>query len=220
MTGVRDADGMLVRLRYRDDHGSVRNAQTYVPDPTRKWLQTRVPIRFDPRDRARVELVGFGDRAPIPALLLAGAPLGAGIAALVIGIALWRRRRLVAVSAAPFSVMRRPVIVGATILLAGLGAWATGTVLAQGWSAVASSVGHVMSTIFGDLLGVFVPLVAFAAGCLLTASLARHRHHADHHGLLSSAHRLIDRAAGMVPSPEELRASESDRADPSARSGS
>jgi hypothetical protein len=40
----------------------------------------------------------------------------------------------------------------------------------------------------------------------LTAWLARHRHHEDHQGLLSSAHRFIDRAAGYVPSPEELQA--------------
>lgn len=208
VTGVRDADGMLVQLRYRDARGREQRAETYVADPTKKWIRTRVSIRFDPQNLDRVELVGFGDRAPIPALLLAGAPLGGGVGALVIAMSLWRRRRLVAVSASPFAVMRRPVIVGVTILLAGLGAWATGTVAVRGWSAVASSTGHLMSTIFGDLLGVLLPLVAFALGCLLTAWLARHRNHADHDGLLSSAHRLIDRAAGLVPSPEELRAGE------------
>jgi hypothetical protein len=40
----------------------------------------------------------------------------------------------------------------------------------------------------------------------VTAWLARHRHHEAHEGILSSAHRLIDRAAGYVPSPEELQA--------------
>jgi hypothetical protein len=75
----------------------------------------------------------------------------------------------------------------------------------RGWSAVASSIGHLVATIFGDLLGVLVPLVAFVLGCVVTAWLARHRHHDDHDGLLSSAYRMIDKAAGMAPSPEEMR---------------
>ena len=36
-------------------------------------------------------------------------------------------------------------------------------------------------------------------GCLVTAWLARHRHHDEHDGLLSSAYRMIDKAAGMAP---------------------
>ena len=209
VVGVRESDGLSVRVRYRDQRGRAHRAETTVGDATKRWVTRRLPIRFDPSDHGRVELVGFDDHPPIPALLLAGAPLGAGVGALVIAIALWRRRRLVAVSAKPFSVMARPVIIGVSILLAGIGAWAAGTVAQRGWSAVASSTGHVTATIFGDLLGVLVPLVTFAAGCMLTAWLARHRNHAEHNGLLSSAHRLIDRAAGMVPSPEEMRPEES-----------
>lgn len=214
VTGVRDADGLLLRLRYRDVRGRDHRAETYAPESSRRWVPVRVPIRFDPSDHGRVELVGFGDRAPIPALLLAGAPLGGGVGALVIAIALWRRRRLVTVSASPLAVMRRPILFGITVLLGGLGAWATGTVAVRGWSAVASAAGHLASTIFGDLLGVFVPVVAFALGALLTAWLARHRNHAEHEGLLSSAHRFIDRAAGMVPSPEELRAGDPEPGEP------
>ena len=56
------------------------------------------------------------------------------------------------------------------------------------------------------MLGVTVPLVTFAIGCLLTAWLARHRHHDEHEGMLSNVHRIIDRAAGYVPSPEDLKA--------------
>jgi hypothetical protein len=56
------------------------------------------------------------------------------------------------------------------------------------------------------MLGVTVPLVTFAIGCLLTAWLARHRHHDQHEGMLSNVHRIIDRAAGYVPSPEDLKA--------------
>lgn len=76
----------------------------------------------------------------------------------------------------------------------------------RGWTGVADRLGHQFSIVFGDMLGITVPLVAFALGCLLTAWLARHRHHEDHEGLLSRAHRIIDRAAGYVPSPEELQA--------------
>ena len=211
VTGVREADGLVARVQYRDDHGRRYVAETLVADPTKKWLTMRVAMRFDPRHHDRIELLGYGDRGPIAALLIAGAPLGAGIGALIIAIGLWRRRRLVAVSATPIAVLRRPLTIGFAVMIAGVGAWAAGTVIERGWSAIASATGHLVGTIFGDLLGVFVPLVAFLAGCLLTAWLARHRNHAEHKGLLSSAHRLIDRAAGMVPSPEQLAPDDPDR---------
>ena len=206
--GVRESDGLLVRVRYRDHRGRPHRVDVRVRTARSEWVTPRVRVRFDPDHPSRVELVGFGDHPPIPALLLAGAPLGAGVGALVLAGAVWRRRRLVTVSARPIAIMARPMIVGGTIMLVGIGAWAAGTVVVRGWSAVASSTGHVVTTIFGDLLGVLVPLAAFAAGCMLTAWLARHRHHTEHDGLLSSAHRLIDRAAGMVPSPEDLRPEE------------
>ncbi len=214
VTGVRDADGLLAQVRYHDQSGHAHAAEAYVADPTKKWLRTKVPMRFDVHDFDRVKLIGFGDHAPVPALLVAGAPLGAGIAALVIALALWRRRRLVAVSATPIAVLRGPLTIAATIAVAGIGAWAVGTVLERGWSAIASATGHLVGTVFGDLLGVLVPLVAFVAGCLLTAWLARHRNHADHDGLLSRAHGLIDRAAGMVPSPEEMASDDRSRDHP------
>jgi hypothetical protein len=101
--------------------------------------------------------------------------------------------------------MRGPLVAAGLLIVAGLAAWAIGTVWERGWSAVASATGHLAATVFGDLLGVLVPLVAFALGCLVTAWLARHRHHDEHDGLLSSAYRMIDRAAGMAPSPDEMR---------------
>ena len=204
VTGVRESDGLLVRVRYRDGSGDVHTAETLVVDPARKWLTPRVRVRFDPRQPRRVELVGFGRRGPVSALLIAGAPLGAGVGALLVAIALWRRRRLVAVSATPIAILRRPLMAGVAVLVAGVGAWATGTVLQRGWSAIASATGHLVGTVFGDLLGVFVPVVAFVLGALLTGWLARHRHHAEHEGLLSKAHGLIERAVGLVPSPEEM----------------
>jgi hypothetical protein len=204
VTGVRENDGMVVRVRFHDDQGHAQVAKTYLADPSRRWLTMRVPMRFDPHDVHRIELIGYDYRGPVAALLIAGAPLGAGVASLVLAVGLWRRRRLVAVSATPVAVLRRPITVALTILVAGIGAWAAGTVIERGWRAIASSTGHLVSTVFGDLLGVVVPVVAFALGALVTAWLARHRHHEQHHGLLSKAHGLIDRAAEMVPSPEDL----------------
>ena len=97
------------------------------------------------------------------------------------------------------------------MLALGIAAWAVGTVNLRGWTGVADRLGHQFSIVFGDMLGVTVPLVAFAIGCLLTAWLARHRHHETHEGVLSSVHRLIDRAAGYVPSPEDLQAARHER---------
>ncbi len=204
VTGVRENDGMVVRVQFRDDQGHGHVAKTYLADPSKRWLTMQVPMRFDPHHLNRIELIGYSYRGPVAALLIAGAPLGAGVASLVLAVGLWRRRRLVAVSARPIAVLRRPITVALAILATGIGAWAAGTVIERGWRAIASSTGHLVSTIFGDLLGVLVPVVAFALGALVTAWLARHRNHEQHHGLLSRAHGLIDRAAEMVPSPEDL----------------
>jgi hypothetical protein len=198
-------DGLVLDLTYRDRHGDRNRVQTFVGDASGKWVGRRVPIRYNAGDHQSVELVGYGSNDPIPTLLLAGAPLGAGIAGIVLAISLFRRRALLAVSARPLQAMRVPLVAAACLVVAGLAAWAVGTVWERGWSAVASATGHLAATIFGDLLGVLVPLVAFALGCLVTAWLAKHRHHDEHDGLLSSAYRMIDRAAGMAPSPEEMR---------------
>ncbi len=204
VTGVRDADGLVARVEFRDDHHRSRVAETRVRDTSSHWLTTAVRVKFDPKHVRRIEVLGFGNRSPVAGLLIAGAPLGAGIGALLVAVGVWRRRRLIAVSAAPIAALRRPLNLGFAVVIAGVGAWAAGTVLDRGWSAIASSTSHLIGTVFGDLLGVLVPVVAFAFGALLTAWLARHRDHREHDGLLSSAHRLIDRAAGMVPSPEEM----------------
>jgi hypothetical protein len=212
VTRVRIDDGLVVSVAYRDAAGGRHRASAFVGDAGGRWIDRDVRIRYDTRHPARVEIVGIEGNDPVLGLLQAGAPLGAGLAGLVLAVAVWRRRRLLAVSAHPLQILRRPLILGAAILLAGVAAWAVGTVLDQGWSAVASAFGHLVSTVFGDLLGVLVPLVAFVLGALMTAWLARHRHHTDHDDILSSAHRLIDRAAGMVPSPDDLRAAR-DRSD-------
>lgn len=206
VTRVKVDDGLVVVVRYRDADRRLRDAEAFVGDADGRWIDRDPRIRYDVSDPEHVEIVGVSGDDPLLGLLRAGAPLGAGIAGIVLAASLWRRRRLVAVSARPLQVMRGPIVVASTILLVGIAAWAVGTVLDQGWSAVASGFGHLVSTVFGDLLGVLVPLVAFALGCLVTAWLARHRHHDDHDDILSSAHRFIDRAAGLVPSPDDLRA--------------
>ncbi len=215
VTGVRHSDGLLVRVRYLADGDRAYVAEALVGDTGNRWLTTSVRVKFDPAHHDRIEVLGFGNRTPIAGLLIAGAPLGAGIGSLVVAVGVWRRRRLVAVSARPIAALRRPLSVGLAIVIAGVGAWAVGTVFDRGWTAIASSTGNLAGTVFGDLLGVFVPVVAFVGGALLTAWLARHRHHHEHDGLLSSAHRLIDRAAGMVPSPEEMAPEEPAPEEPS-----
>jgi len=202
---VKIDDGLILRLHYRDHSGAAHDVDTFVGDASGKWVRRTVRIRYDAGDKQSVELIGYGSNDPIPALLLAGAPLGAGIAGIVLAIALFRRRALIAVSARPLQAMRGPLVAAGLLIVAGIAAWAIGTVWERGWSAVASATGHLAATVFGDLLGVLVPLVAFVLGCLVTAWLARHRHHDEHDGLLSSAYRMIDKAAGMAPSPDEMR---------------
>ena len=121
---------------------------------------------------------------------------------------MWRRRRALAESSHPLTVLRVPFAVSAFVFALGMAAWAVGTVKLRGWTGVADRLGNQLSIVFGDMLGVTVPLMTFAIGCLLTAWLARHRHHDSHDGMLSSVHRWIDRAAGYVPSPEDLKADE------------
>jgi hypothetical protein len=202
---VKVDDGLVLALDFRDRADDRHRVDAFVGDAGGRWVGRRVPIRYDRSDPTKVELVGYGDDDPIPALLLAGAPLGAGLAAIVLAVSLWRRRALIAVSAHPVQAMKRSLVVAACLVVAGIAAWAIGTVWERGWAAVASATGHLAATLFGDMLGVLVPLVAFVLGCLATAWLARHRHHDDHDGILSNAYRMIDRAAGMAPSPEEMR---------------
>jgi len=202
---VRIDDGLVLDLVFRDRHDDRHQVHAYVGDAEGKWVGSTVRIRYESGDPGNVEVLGVEESDPVPQLLLAGAPLGAGIAGLLLAVALWRRRKLVAVSAHPIEALRGPLVAAGCIVVAGIATWAVGTVWQRGWSAVASSVGAVVATIFSDLLGVLVPLVAFALGCLVTAWLARHRRHADDDGIISSAYRMIDRAASMAPSPDQLR---------------
>jgi hypothetical protein len=206
LTEVRFEDGLGFQVTYRDRHGERHHAEVHVDAPGDEWIGTQLPLQYDPLHPERVNLVDVGQPRPLGSALVAGASIGAGLAAAVLAFAVWRRRRLIRVSAHPLQALRIPLATAGVLLVLGLTAWAIGTVTLQGWAGIANRIGDFFATVFGDLLGFLVPIVAFAAGCLLTAWLARHRHHEEHEGMLSSAHRLIDRAAGYVPSPEEMKA--------------
>jgi hypothetical protein len=203
---VRERDGLELRLTYRDQAGRRHQAAVLVEASGSQWVDSRLPIHYDPSHPSTVDLVDVAEARPLGNALTAGASVAAGFAALILALGIWRRRRALEESAHPFRVLRVPLALSAVVLALGIAAWAVGTVNLRGWTGVANRLGHQLSIVFGDMLGVTVPLVAFAIGCLLTAWLARHRHHETHEGMLSSAHRLIDRAAGYVPSPEDLQA--------------
>ncbi|HEY3724300.1 MAG TPA: hypothetical protein VGN59_13200 [Acidimicrobiia bacterium] len=210
ITEVREGDGLSLRLTYFDRAGERQGAQVEVEGSGGKWIDRRLPIRYDPQHPSQVDLVNIAEVRPVGSALVAGAAIGAGLAALTLALGLWRRRRVLRETSRPFTVMRVPLALAGSVLALGLAAWAVGTVSLRGWSGVADRLGKQFSVVFGDLLGVMFPLVTFAIGCLLTAWLARHRHHDDHDGMLSNVHRVIDRAAGYVPSPEDLQAEQPD----------
>lgn len=206
LTEVRANDGLTIRLYYFDRSGERHRAQTHVEGTGDQWVRERFPIRYDPAHPDTVDLVNISDGNFLGRALVAGAAIGAGFAALILALAIWRRRRVLAEAEHPLTVLRVPLALSGFVLALGIAAWAVGTVKLRGWTGVADRIGHQVSVAFGDMLGVTVPLVTFAIGCLLTAWLARHRHHEAHEGMLSSVHRIIDRAAGYVPSPDELKA--------------
>lgn len=206
ITQVRERDGLELRLTYRDENGDRHQAKVLVEASGSQWVDSRLPIHYDPSHPDQVDLINVAEARPLGNALVAGAAVGAGLAALFLALGIWRRRRALEDDAHPFRILWVPLALSAVVLALGIAAWAVGTVNLRGWTGVADRLGHQFSVVFGDMLGVTVPLVAFAIGCLLTAWLARHRHHETHEGMLSSAHRLIDRAAGYVPSPEDLQA--------------
>jgi len=214
VTAVREGDGLALRLFYFDGRGDRHDAQVQVEGSGSQWIGSRLPIRYDPSHLGQVDLVGVAEARPIGGALVAGAAIGAGFAALILAFGVWRRRRVLAESNQPFTAARVPLALAGLVLALGLAAWAVGTVSLRGWSGVADRLGAQFSMVFGDMLGVVLPLVTFAIGCLLTAWLARHRHHEAHDGMLSNMHRVIDRAAGYVPSPEDLKAEQREECPP------
>jgi hypothetical protein len=206
INAVRERDGLALRLFYYDRSGDRHDAHVQVDASGSKWIEDRLPIRYDPNHPDQVDLVNVDEVNALGSALVAGAAIGAGLAALIIAFGVWRRRRALAESQHPITVLRVPLAIAGLVLALGVAAWAVGTVKLRGWTGVADRLGNQLSVVFGDMLGITVPLVTFAIGCLLTAWLARHRHHEAHDGMLSSVHRVIDRAAGYVPSPEDLAA--------------
>jgi hypothetical protein len=206
LTEVRSKDGITLHLFYFDRAGDRHAANVHLDGTGDEWVRRQFPIRYDPAHKAQVDLVNISDADILGRALGAGAALGAGRAALRRSFMLWRRRRAIADAEHPLALLRVPLAISGFVLALGVAAWAVGTVRLRGWTGVADRLGNQLSLAFGDMLGVTVPLVTFAIGCLLTAWLARHRHHDEHEGMLSNVHRIIDRAAGYVPSPEELKA--------------
>ncbi len=205
-TEMRSNDGITVHLFYFDRSGDRHTASVHLDGTGDTWVKRQFPIRYDPVHPSQVDLVNISDADILGRSLVAGAAIGAGLAALILSFMLWRRRRAIAEAEHPLSLLRVPLAISGFVLALGVAAWAVGTVRLRGWTGVADRLGSKLSVAFGDMLGVTVPLVTFAIGCLLTAWLARHRHHDQHEGMLSNVHRIIDRAAGYVPSPEDLKA--------------
>jgi hypothetical protein len=202
---VRVVDGLDLDLSYFDRRGDRYETELNVDAPGSDWIHSRLPIRYDPSHPESVDLVGVAETHPIGSALVAGAALGAGTAALILAFAVWRRRLVLVASPRPMAVMRTPLALSGAVLTIGIAAWGVGTVTTQGWASIANRIGVQASDLFGDFLVFLVPAFTFAAGALASAWLARHRHHERHDGVLSSAHRLIDRAAEYMPSPEQIR---------------
>jgi hypothetical protein len=217
---VRAADGLDLDLAYWDGGGERHRAEVHIEAPGTQWVRSTLPIRYDPHHPSRVDVVGVTNSRPIGHALATGAALGAGVAAAMLAFAIWRRRSVLAVADRPLHVLRRSLALSGAVLTIGIAAWGVGTVTTQGWTSIADSIGVQASDLFRDFMVVIVPAVAFGAGALASAWLARHRHHERHDGMLSSAHRLIDRASEYMPSPEQIRAEQEHDATPGAGSNS
>ncbi len=218
--GVRVADSLDLDLAYWDRGGKRHRAEVHIDPPSNQWVSSTLPIRYDPRHPSRVDVVGVTTSHPIGQALTNGAALGAGVAAAMLAFAIWRRRGVIAVADRPLHVLRGPLALSGVVLTIGIAAWGVGTMTTQGWTSIADGIGAQASNLFRDFMLVIVPAVAFGAGALASAWLARHRHHERHDGILSSAHRLIDRASEYMPSPEQIRAERGNDAPPETGSGS
>src|SRR4249919_3771350 len=54
---VRDRDGLELRLTYRDQAGRRHRAEVLVEASGSLWVDSRLPIRYDPHHPSRVDLV-------------------------------------------------------------------------------------------------------------------------------------------------------------------
>lgn len=215
--GVRVGDGLDLDLTFWDERGLRHTTDVHLDRPGSGWVRSTLPVRYDPADPSQVDVVGFDHDHPVGRALTTGAALGAGIAAAMLGIAIWRRRATLAFADRPLRVLRAPLARSGAVLLVGVAAWVVGTVTTEGWTSVADSIGDEASSFFGGFMMILLPVVAFGLGALVAAWLAEHRHHEAHHGMLSSAHRLIDRASDYMPSPDQIRAAPTD--EPTDRPG-
>ena len=172
VVAVRDDPGELaVRVRYRDESGVAHVVPVGLDGRTGRWLGPHVRLRYDTNDHSEVDLRVDGMARPGIDLLLAGAPLGAGLAGIAMAFALWRRRRTVIASERPVVAACSASVVGIALLFAGLTAWSIGTVAERGWSGVGASMSDAVATVFAEFLGVLIPIVTFVIGCVMTVWL-------------------------------------------------
>jgi hypothetical protein len=206
VVAVRDDTSLTVRIRYRDESGTSRLVRVALDGRSGRWLGPSLRLRYDAHDHSNVDLAVDGTDRPGVGILLAGAPLGAGLAALLIALALWRRRDALVASERPIIAGCSASVAGAVVLAMGLTSWAVGTVVERGWSGVLASISDAVDTAFAELLGILIPLATFVIGGVLAAWLVHHRSRLDDEGVLAEAYGLLHRAAEIAPSPDELLA--------------
>lgn len=199
---VRVADGLELALSYAPPEKPTRSVRLHLDAPGTSWIATRVRIRYDPRHPDRVELTDIVEPAALWTGLLAGSALCVGAGAATLAFMLWRRRAAFGTTG-PLTVLAAPVARSAILGAAGLVLWVVGTAGRRGIAGAASGLGRGISTTVGYLLAIGLPLLAFAAGALVTAWLAKHREQ-PMPGALGSAQAWIDRAADHLPTPSEL----------------
>ena len=83
---VRDRDGLELRLTYRDRAGGRHQASVLVEASGSQWVNSRLPIHYDPHHPSRVDLVDVAVARPLGNALVAGASVGAGLAALILAL--------------------------------------------------------------------------------------------------------------------------------------
>jgi hypothetical protein len=208
VVAIKDDTELAVRINYRDGSGTRRLVRVALDGRSGRWLGPTVRLRYDAHDPTDVDLGVDGTDRPGVGILLAGAPLGAGLAGLLTVLTLWRRRVAVVASERPVVAASSASVAGAVVLAIGLTAWAVGTIAERGWSGVGTSISDAVDTAFAELLGVLVPAATFVIGGVLAAWLVRHRSRLQRDGVLAEAYGLLHRAAEVVPSPDELRAAD------------
>ena len=156
VTAVRESDGLALRLFYFDRSGERHDAQVQVEAIRRRSGSTAGCRSGTTRSHTgQVDLVDVAEARPLGSALVAGAAIGAGLAALILAFG---------DLAPPTRARGRPTTPSrccgsrsrsrGSCSRSGSAAWAVGTVSLRGWSGVADRLGNQFSVVFGDMLGV------------------------------------------------------------------